>query len=158
MKRVKDLLRRLRDAGKLLTSALLGILSLAVNAWLVLTVKDWSGQHWYNPAQDIITSGAATAAILITIFIYSPEVVKVLAETFLNKRYQAGKDDGHTQGHKEGRMEGLMEGRIEGLTEGRTEERAELLKFIEEHPEMTLEQVMEHLRQRSGNGRNGKAE
>lgn len=146
MKKVKDLLRRLRDAGKLLTSALLGILSLAVNAWLVLTVKDWSGQHWYNPAQDIITSGAATAAILITIFIYSPEVVKVLAETFLNKRYQAGKDDGHTQGHKE------------GLMEGRTEERAELLKFIEEHPEMTLEEVMEHLRQRSGNGRNGKAE
>ena len=138
MKRVKDLLRRLRDAGKLLTSALLGILSLAVNAWLVLTVKDWSGQHWYNPTQDIITSGAATAAILITIFIYSPEVVKVLAETFLNKRYQAGKDVGHT--------------------EGRIKERAELLKFIEEHPEMTLEQVMEHLRQRSGNGRNGKAE
>lgn len=134
MKRVKDLLRRLRDAGKLLTSALLGILSLAVNAWLVLTVKDWSGQHWYNPTQDIITSGAATAAILITIFIYSPEVVKVLAETFLNKRYQAGKDDGHT------------------------EERAEILKFIEKHPEMTLEQVMEHLRQRSGNGRNGKSE
>lgn len=130
MKRVKDLLRRLRDAGKLLTSALLGILSLAANAWFVLTVKDWSGQHWYNPAQDIITSGAATAAILITIFIYSPEVVKVLAETFLNKRYQAGRD----------------------------EERAELLKFIEKHPEMTLEQVMEHLRQRSGNGRNGKAE
>lgn len=130
MKRVKDLLRRLRDAGKLLTAALLGILSLAVNAWLVLTVKDWSGQHWYNPTQDIITSGAATAAILITIFIYSPEVVKVLAETFLNKRFQAGRD----------------------------EERAELLKFIEKHPEMTLEQVMEHLRQRSGNGRNGKAE
>ena len=150
MKKVKDLLRRLRDAGKLLTSALLGILSLAVNAWLVLTVKDWSGQHWYNPAQDIITSGAATAAILITIFIYSPEVVKVLAETFLNKRFQAGVDVGHTQGHKEGRIEGLME--------GRTEERAELLKFIEEHPEMTLEEVMEHLRQRSSNGRNGKAE
>ena len=150
MKKVKDLLRRLRDAGKLLTAALLGILSLAVNAWLVLTVKDWSGQHWYNPTQDIITSGAATAAILITIFIYSPEVVKVLAETFLNKRYQAGKDVGLTQGHKEGRIEGLME--------GRTEERAELLKFIEEHPEMTLEQVMEHLRQRSGNGRNGKSE
>ena len=130
MKKVKDLLRRLRDAGKLLTSALLGILSLAVNAWLVLTVKDWSGQHWYNPTQDIITSGAATAAILITIFIYSPEVVKVLAETFLNKRFQAG----------------------------RAEERAELMKFIEKHPEMTLEQVMEHLRQRSGNGRNGKSE
>ena len=150
MKKVKDLLRRLRDAGKLLTAALLGILSLAVNAWLVLTVKDWSGQHWYNPTQDIITSGAATAAILITIFIYSPEVVKVLAETFLNKRFQAGKDVGLTQGHKEGRIEGLME--------GRTEERAELLKFLEEHPEATAEEMREFLSQSRRNGSDGKAE
>ena len=135
MKKVKDLLRRLRDAGKLLTSALLGILSLAVNAWLVLTVKDWSGQHWYNPTQDIITSGAATAAILITIFIYSPEVVKVLAETFLNKRYQAGKDDG----------EDLRDDQI--------------LKFIEEHPGVTAEEIQEFIRlRRNRNRRNGKAE
>ena len=134
MKKVKDLLRRLRDAGKLLTSALLGILSLAVNAWFVLTVKDWSGQHWYNPTQDIITSGAATAAILITIFIYSPEVVKVLAETFLNKRYQAGWDD----------------------CEARKE--AQVRKFLEEHPDATAEEVLEFLSQSRRNGRNGKDE
>ena len=135
MKKVKDLLRRLRDAGKLLTSALLGILSLAVNAWFVLTVKDWSGQHWYNPAQDIITSGAATAAILITIFIYSPEVVKVLAETFLNKRFQAGKEVG----------EDLRDDQI--------------LKFIEEHPGVTAEEIQEFIRlRRNRNRRNGKAE
>ena len=52
------------------------------------------------------------------------------ADAFLQKRYQAG----------------------------RTEERAEILKFIEEHPEMTLDQVREHLLQGSGNGRNGKTE
>lgn len=138
MKKVKDLLRRLRDAGKLLTSALLGILSLAVNAWLVLTVKDWSGQHWYNPAQDIITSGAATAAILITIFIYSPEVVKVLAETFLNKRYQAGVDVGEVRG------------------EDRKE--AQVRKFLEEHPDATAEEVLEFLSQSRRNGSDGKAE
>ena len=142
MKKVKDLLRRLRDAGKLLTSALLGILSLAVNAWLVLTVKDWSGQHWYNPTQDIITSGAATAAILITIFIYSPEVVKVLAETFLNKRYQAGKDVGEEIGEVRG--------------EARKE--AQVRKFLEEHPDATAEEVLEFLSQSRRNGRNGKSE
>ena len=142
MKKVKDLLRRLRDAGKLLTSALLGILSLAVNAWFVLTVKDWSGQHWYNPTQDIITSGAATAAILITIFIYSPEVVKVLAETFLNKRYQAGKDVGEEIGEVRG--------------EARKE--AQVRKFLEEHPEATAEEVLEFLSQNRRNGRNGKSE
>lgn len=138
MNKVKAFLQRLRDAGKLLTAALLGVLSLAVNAWLVLTVKNWSGQHWYNPAQEIITSGAATAAILITIFIYSPEVVKVLAETFLNKRFQAGQEIGEARGVEIG--------------EART--KAEILKLLEEHPELTLEQVKEYLR----NGDNGKDE
>jgi len=150
MKKVKDLLRRLRDAGKLLTSALLGILSLAVNAWLVLTVKDWSGQHWYNPTQDIITSGAATAAILITIFIYSPEVVKVLAETFLNKRFQAGKEVGEEIGE--------VRGEARGIARGEAQKEAQLLEFLEEHPEATAEEMREFLSQRSRNGRNGKAE
>lgn len=134
MKKVKAFLQRLGGAWKLLTAALIGILSLAANAWLVLTVKNWSGQHWYNPTQEIITSGAATAAILITIFIYSPEVVKVLAETFLNKRFQAGKDVGRT--------------------EGRTEERAELMKFLREHPETTVEEMVEFL----SNGNNGNSD
>ena len=133
MEKVKAFRQRLRDAGKLLTAALIGVLSLAANAWLVLTVKNWSGQHWYNPAQEIITSGAATAAILITItiFIYSPEVVKVLAETFLNKRFQAGQ----------------------------AQRDAQILKFIEEHPDATAEEVREFIRQSRGkNRRNGKAE
>ena len=134
MRKVKAFLQRLGGAWKLLTAALIGILSLAANAWLVLTVKNWSGQHWYNPTQEIITSGAATAAILITIFIYSPEVVKVLAETFLNKRFQAGKDVGRT--------------------EGRTEERAELMKFLREHPETTVEEMVEFL----SNGNNGNSD
>ena len=135
MKKVKAFLQRLGDAWKLLTAALIGILSLAANAWLVLTVKNWSGQHWYNPAQEIVTSGAATAAILIAIFIYSPEVVKVLAETFLNKRFQAGQ------------------------TVGEARKEAQILKFIEEHPEATAEEVREFIRQsRNRNGRSGKAE
>lgn len=146
MEKVKAFLQRLGDAWKLLTAALIGIFSLAANAWLVLTVKNWSGQHWYNPTQDIVTSGAATAAILIAIFIYSPEVVKVLAETFLNKRFQAG----HEIGKAEGRAEG------EEIGEART--KAEILKLLEEHPELTLEQVQEYLRNGSDNRHNGKAE
>lgn len=135
MKKVKAFLQRLGGAWKLLTATLIGILSLAANAWLVLTVKNWSGQHWYNPAQEIITSGAATAAILITIFIYSPEVVKVLAETFLNKRFQAGQDVG----------------------EARKE--AQILEFLKEHPEATAEEVEDFIRQSRGkNRRNGKSE
>ena len=131
MKKVKAFLQRLGDAWKLLTAALIGILSLAANAWLVLTVKNWSGQHWYNPTQEIVTSGAATAAILIAIFIYSPEVVKVLAETFLNKRFQAGQD----------------------------KRDAELLEFLKEHPEATAEEVKDFIsRSRNRNGRNSKAE
>ena len=135
MKKVKAFLQRLGGAWKLLTAALIGIFSLAANAWLVLTVKNWSGQHWYNPTQDIVTSGAATAAILIAIFIYSPEVVKVLAETFLNKRFQAGQ------------------------TVGEARKEAQILKFIEEHPEATAEEVREFIRQsRNRNGRSGKTE
>ena len=131
MRKVKAFLQRLGGAWKLLTATLIGILSLAANAWLVLTVKNWSGQHWYNPTQEIITSGAATAAILITIFIYSPEVVKVLAETFLNKRFQAGE----------------------------AQKEAQILKFIEEHPDATVEEVREFIRQsRDKNRRNGKSE
>lgn len=135
MKKVKAFLQRLGGAWKLLTAACIGIFSLAANAWLVLTVKNWSGQHWYNPTQDIVTSGAATAAILIAIFIYSPEVVKVLAETFLNKRFQAGQ------------------------TVGEARKEAQILKFIEEHPEATAEEVREFIRQsRNRNGRSGKTE
>ena len=135
MNKVRSFLQRLGDAWKLLTAALIGIFSLAANAWLVLTVKNWSGQHWYNPTQDIVTSGAATAAILIAIFIYSPEVVKVLAETFLNKRFQAGQ------------------------TVGEARKEAQILKFIEEHPEATAEEVREFIRQsRNRNGRSGKTE
>ena len=154
MKKVKAFLQRLGGAWKLLTAALIGIFSLAANAWLVLTVKNWSGQHWYNPTQEIVTSGAATAAILIAIFIYSPEVVKVLAETFLNKRFQAG----HEIGKAEGRAEGEEIGETRGVQIGEARTKAEILKLLEEHPELTLEQVKEYLHNGSDNGHNDRAD
>lgn len=158
MRKVKAFLQRLGGAWKLLTAALIGILSLAANAWLVLTVKNWSGQHWYNPTQEIITSGAATAAILITIFIYSPEVVKVLAETFLNKRFQAGHEIGKAEGRTEGEEIGEARGVQIGEARGEARTKAEILKLLEEHPELTLEQVKEYLHNGSDNGHSGKSE
>lgn len=62
----------------------------------------------------------------------------MLAETFLNKRFQAGKDIG------------------EEIGEARKE--AQVRKFLAEHPDATAEEVMEFLSQSRRNGRNGKAE
>lgn len=124
-------LRGLRDGGKVLLASGIGVLSLVVNAYLVWSLGDWSEGPYYELYKEVITVTAATAAVLIAIVIYSPEVVKVFGETFLAKRYAAGRE------------------------EGRAEERSELLKFLEENPGATVDQVRELLR----NGdlrRNGK--
>ena len=65
----------------------------------------------------------------------------MFGETFLAKRYAAGREDGRE--------------------EGREERDAEWLKFLEEHPEATVDQLKELLRggewSRNGAGsRNGK--
>ena len=72
----------------------------------------------------------------------TPEVVKVLAETFLNKRFQAGQTVGEEIGEARG--------------EART--KAEILKLIEEHPELTLEQVKQYLHNGIDNRHNGKSD
>ena len=59
------------------------------------------------------------------------------AEAFLQKRYQAGVEVGETSG------------------EARKE--AQVLKFLEEHPEATAEEVLEFLNQSRRNRRDGKA-
>ena len=74
-------------------------------------------------------------------FICALEVVKVFGETFLAKRYVAGREDGRE--------------------EMREERDAEWLNFLEEHPEATVDQLKELLRggelSRNGAGsRNGK--
>ena len=104
------------------------------------------------------------AAVLIAIVIYSPEVVKVFGETFLAKRFAAGKEEGLEEGLVKGREEGVMKGRAEGVAKGlaegvakgRGELDAELLKFLEEHPEVTLDQVKDLLRSEAS-PRKGKA-
>ena len=108
----------MQDGGKILLASFIGVMSLVVNFYMVWTSADWSGRPYYELFREVITVTAATAAVLITIVIYSPEVVKVFGETFLAKRYRAG----------------------------RVEERAELLKFLEENPETTLDQLKDQLR------------
>ena len=78
----------------------------------------------------------------------------MLAETFLNKRYQAGKD----VGEEIGEARGIARGEARGIARGEAQKEAELLKFLEEHPEATAEEMREFLSQSSRNGRNGKSE
>ena len=145
--KLRRFLRALKEGGKVLLSSLIGVLSLAVNFYLVFIGWDWSSQSYYDFYGKVITNTAATAAVLIAIVIYSPEVVKVFGETFLAKRFAAGKE--------EGLEEGVVKGREEGREEGRGERDAELLKLLEESPEVTLDQLKDLLR--SGDApRNGK--
>lgn len=125
-------LRGLRDGGKVLLASCIGVMSLVVNAYLVWSSGDWSGGPYYELYKEVITVTAATAAVLIAIVIYSPEVVKVFGETFLAKRYAAGREEG-----------------VEiGRGQGRDEERSEFLKFLGENPEATAKEVEEWARNR----------
>ena len=160
-------LRALKEGGKVLLSSLIGVLSLAVNFYLVFIGWDWSSQSYYDFYGKVITNTAATAAVLIAIVIYSPEVVKVFGETFLAKRFAAGKEEGleegvvkgREEGREEGLEEGVVKGREEGVVKGREEMRAEvqaeLRRLLAENPETFADQVKDWL----GNGdapRNGK--
>ena len=143
----RRLLRSLREGGKVLLSSVIGVLSLAVNFYLIWTGQDWTGRPYYDLYKDVITVTAATAAVGIAIVIYSPEVVKVFGETFLAKRYAAGREDGLE--------EGVEKGRGEGREERDAEVRAELQRLLADDPETVAERLQAWL----GNGdtpRNGK--
>ena len=62
----------------------------------------------------------------------------MFGDEFLAKRYQSGYIEGYKEGYKEGFKIGWDKGRG-----GRD---AELLKFLEEHPELTRDQVKDLLR------------
>ena len=132
--KMRRFLRSLREGGKVLLSSVIGVLSLAVNFYFVWTGQDWSGRPYYDLYTAVITVTAATAAVGIAVVIYIPEVVKVFGETFLAKRYAAGREDGLEEGVEKGRVA------------GRGERDAELLTLLEERPEVTLDQLKELLR------------
>ena len=157
-RKLRRFLRALKEGGKVLLSSLIGVLSLAANFYLVWIRWDWTLQSYYDFYKEVITTTAATAAVLIAIVIYSPEVVKVFGETFLAKRFAAGREEGLEEGVVKGREEGVVKGREEGLEEGREERdaeiRSELRRLLAENPETFADQVKDWL----GNGdapRNG---
>ena len=137
----RRLLRALREGGKVLLSSVIGVLSLAVNFYLIWTGQDWTGRPYYDLYKDVITVTAATAAVGIAIVIYSPEVVKVFGETFLAKRYAAGREDGLEEGVEKGRGEG----RAEGREERDAEVRAELRRLLADNPETVAERLQDWL-------------
>ncbi len=131
-------------------SSVIGVLSLVVNAYLVWGSKDWSGGPYYELYREVITVTAATAAVLIAIVVYAPEVAKVFGETFLAKQYAAGREEGVEIGRGQGRGEGIEIGNDQ------------VLKLLEENPGATVEQLKELLRngdkprQGKGDGAAGK--
>ena len=134
-RKMRRLWRSLREGGKVLLSSIVGALSLAVNFYLVWTGQDWSNRPYYELYTAVITVTAATAAVAIGLVIYTPEVVKVFGETFLAKRYAAGRE--------------------EGREERDAEVRVELRRLLAENPDALAERLEEWL----GNGdgpRNGK--
>ena len=137
----RRLLRALREGGKVLLSSVIGVLSLAVNFYLIWTGQDWTGRPYYDLYKEVITVTAATAAVGIAIVIYSPEVVKVFGETFLAKRYAAGREDGLEEGVEKGRGEG----RVEGREERDAEVRAELRRLLADNPETVAERLQDWL-------------
>ena len=153
----RRLWRSLREGGKVLLAGGVGVLSLAGNFYFVWTGQDWTNRPYYELYTAVITVTAATAAVGIGLVVYTPEVVKVFGETFLAKRYAAGREDGIEEGVEKGLVQGVERGR----EEMRAERDAEWLKFLEEHPEATGDQLKELLRGgeglRNGAGsRNGK--
>ena len=141
--KMRQLWRSLREGGKVLLSSVVGVLSLAVNFYLVWTGQDWTGRPYYELYTAVITVTAATAAVAIGLVIYTPEVVKVFGETFLAKRYAAGREDGREEGREEMRAERDAAWR------------ADLSQLLAEDPETVAERLQDLL----GNGdgsRNGK--
>lgn len=96
-----------------------------------------------TPTETLIAIGQGTAPLVITIaaetlvILLTLEGAVMLAERYLKRRYQIGRDEGIEVGREkgreegvevgrvEGREEGIEMGRVEGIEEGVTRERAE---------------------------------
>ena len=88
-----------------------GLVGLALLGWLHPAVS------WLEAAKlvTVLIICATTNAILIV------EGIPMVAERYLQRRYNEGEEAGRAEGVKEGRAEGVKEGRAEGEKEGRAE-------------------------------------
>ena len=77
-----------------------------------------------TPTETLIAIGQGTAPLVITIaaetlvILLTLEGTVMLAERYLKRRYQIGRDEGIEVGREEGREEGIEVGRVEGREEG----------------------------------------
>lgn len=95
-----------------------------------------------SPLETALGIGAGLAISLSVGVIYfsHAEVFRVIAERYLERRFNQGKEAGIETGRKQGREEGRQEGRVEGREQGRAE-------GIEEGRKQGRQEAREEIRQ-----------
>ncbi len=73
------------------------------------------------------------------------EVIRMIAERYLAKRFRQGKVEGIAQGKVEGIAEGITQGKVEGIAEGK----AEVLGMLDEDTRREVERKL----RRNGNSK-----
>ena len=99
-------------------------IALCLISWHEIFVRDKD-----TPTETLIAIGQASAPLILTIaaetlvIILAMEAIEMLAERYLKRRYEVGKEEGEEIGIVKGKAVGRAEGRVEGRAEGIKEER-----------------------------------
>ena len=108
--------------------------ALCLISWQEIVVRDKD-----TPTETLIAIGQASAPLILTIaaetlvIILAMEAITMLAERYLKKRYEVGKEEGEEIGIAKGREIGRVEGRVEGREEGAKQERKRIEERIRIH-------------------------
>ena len=105
-----------------------------------------------SPLETALGIGAGLAISLSVGVIYfsHAEVFRVIAERYLERRFNQGKEAGQEEGRKQGRVEGLQEGRQEGRQENQQHTRETLEQAGIELPPEVKEQLFGSSDQKHG--------
>ena len=97
-----------------------------------------------------IGMGAGISLSAGILYFSHAEVFRVIADRYLDRRYnqgiEVGKEEGRVEGKEEGRVEGKEEGRVEGKEEGREETLVHTLEVLEKAGFELSPEVREQLR------------
>ena len=134
--------------------ALLVVVIAVGVAWLTLSVAPDNVKETWQQRLALVIGGWSVAGGGIWLTDYLWHKIKGVHQVLSRKERELNRQEGREAGREEGRLLGLDEGRQEGRLEGRQEGRqegvairnAQLLEFLEEHPETTLDQIRELLR------------
>lgn len=114
-----------------------------------------------TPTETLIAIGQGTAPLVITIaaetlvILLTLEGTVMLAERYLKRRYEIGREEGLEEGLEKGHNAGLIKGRVEGFEEGREVGRIEV---HEEAREVLMRQKRYSARLKAWNARRLKSE